>query len=52
MVFLSIAASILCRGTSSVFGGFYNRGSERKKDAPALYNLLIVVTVFIGWILR
>lgn len=50
MVYLCIVTSILGNGTSSVFGGFYNRGSAGKKGASALYNLLIVVTVFIGWI--
>ena len=50
MVALCIISTIICSGTASVFGGFYNRGSEGKKGAPALFNLLIVVTVFIGWI--
>lgn len=51
MVFLCLVGSIIFRASYSVLGGFYNRGSDGKKGALALNNVLIVFTVFIGWII-
>ena len=35
--------------SSSVFGAFYNRKSMERKDALPLYNLLFLLSVFVGW---
>lgn len=49
MPYIYLISSVFFMASSSVFGTFYNRKSKDRKDASALYNLLFVFTVFIGW---
>ena len=49
MPYLCLISSVFFVSFVSIFGGFYNRKNDGKKGASSLYNLLIIGTVFVGW---
>ena len=51
MEYLCLVGSIFFVSFVSIFGGFYNRKNDAKKGASSLYNLLIIGTVFLGWLI-
>ena len=51
MDYLFLAGSVACASTSSIFGGYFNRACEGKKDSSSYYNLFQLLTVFLGWTL-
>lgn len=51
MDYLFLTGAVLCASTASIFGGYFNRACEGKKDSSAYYNLLQLLTVFFGWTL-
>ena len=51
MDYLILVGAVVCASTSSIFGGFFNRACEGKKDSSSFYNLFQLITVNIGWII-
>ena len=49
MPYLYLVISAFCICTTGLFGGLYNQKTEGKKDPAHLYNLLILLTVLVGW---
>ena len=51
MEYLCLIGSIFFVAFVSIWGGFYNRKNDGKKGASSLYNLLIIGTVFLCWLI-
>ena len=49
MPYFYLIASVFFIASSSIFGSFYNRKNDGKKDPTALYNLLLVISAILGW---
>jgi drug/metabolite transporter (DMT)-like permease len=50
MDYFYLISSVALASTASVFGGFYNRRAEGRRDTDALYNLLLCGAAFVGWV--
>lgn len=48
MPYLFLVVSVFMSASSSIFGKFYNKKTN-KKDSSALYNFLLLVSVFLCW---
>ena len=51
MEYLCLIGSVFFVAFTSVCGGFYNRKTDGKKGASSLYNLLILGSVFLCWLI-
>ncbi len=49
MPYVYLIGSLICVASTSIFGAFYNRGTEGKKGGPALYNFLQMLAMFVCW---
>ncbi len=49
MPYFYLVASVFFVASSSIFGSFFNRKNEGKKDTAPLYNLLLAVVALVGW---
>ena len=49
MPYVYLISSVFCSASSSVFGTYFNRKNEGRKDTSAFYNLLLMASVFICW---
>ncbi len=47
--YLYLIISTFFMSSASVIGAFYNRKNEGKEGATALYNFMLLLTVFCGW---
>lgn len=50
MHYIYLISSVFLSASSSIIGGFYGRRTKGKRDASALYSLLVCASAFIGWI--
>lgn len=51
MPYLYLTSTVFLVSTSSIFGGFYNRKNENKRDPSPIYNLILCSSAFIGWLI-
>ncbi len=51
MPYLYLIISVFMNASSSVFGTYFNRRNDGKKDTSAFYNFLQMVSVFVFWTL-
>lgn len=51
MDYLYLIASVLFNSSAGILGGYYNRKNEGRRDTTAIYNLIQLASVFIGWVL-
>jgi len=51
MDYIILIGALLCSSTASIFAGFFNRACEGKKSPTQMYNLFLLATVFIGWLI-
>ena len=49
MPYFYLVASVFFIASSSIFGSFFNRKNEDKKDPTPLYNLLLSAVALVGW---
>ena len=49
MPYFYLIASVFFIASSSIFGSFFNRKNEGKRDPAQLYNVLLIVAALIGW---
>lgn len=49
MPYLYLVGSVFMNASSSVFGAYFNRRNDDKKDTSAFYNCLQMCSVFICW---
>lgn len=49
MPYLYLISSVFFSASSSVFGTYFNRRNEGKKDTSAFYNFLLMASVFVCW---
>ena len=50
MHYIYLVSSVFLSASSSIIGGFYGRSTKDKRDASALYSLIVCVAAFLGWI--
>lgn len=50
MPYIYLIGSVFLAASSSVLGGFFNRKTEGKKNAPVLYNFLSMCCTLIFWV--
>ena len=49
MPYFYLIISVMMNSSYNLFGKFFNRRNETKKDATAFYNFLQLVAVFVSW---
>lgn len=50
MDYFYLICSVFCSAASGVFGTYFNRKVTDKKDTSQIYNVLLLATVAIGWL--
>ena len=51
MSYLYLISSVFLVSSTSIIGGFFNRKNTDKKGSEAFYNLLILSSVFLSWLI-
>ncbi len=49
MPYLYLVLSVLTGASSSIFGKFFNRRNDGRKDSGTVYNFFLMISVCIGW---
>lgn len=49
MEYFYLVASVFFIASSSIFGSYYNRRNEDKKDPTPLFNVLLAAVALVGW---
>ena len=49
MPYLYLVLSVFLSASSSVLGKIFNQKNDTKKDSSSFYNVLLMISVFLGW---
>ncbi len=50
MPYLYLGLSVFLSAASGVFGTYFNRRIQGRKNATAFYNFILLIAVFVGWL--
>ena len=51
MPYLYLALSLCFLASGSIFGGYYNRRCEGRRGTASLYNLILMCSALLGWVI-